>query len=167
MTKKKYEKYVFTNCIEKPNLPGHTNAKTTFSFRGARQISGANANFGFGLTSKPLLLEKAPHKHDTDEYLVFLGGDPIDWAGSFDAEIDFYLGEEQEHYLITKPTTIFIPKGLWHTPLNFRVINKPVLFAMILLAPRFTKTMMSGEEYSYDGPGYKGAPLTLDLDKTP
>ena len=166
MAKKKYEKYVFTDCLEKPNLPDHTNAKTGFSFRGARQIPGAGANFGWSLVSKPMLLEKAPHTHNADEYLVFLGHDPTDWAGSFDAEIDFYMGDEQEHYVITKPAMIFIPKDLPHTPLNFRKINKPVFFGVILQTPRFSKKM-NGKVYSYDGPGYKGAPLTLDLDKLP
>lgn len=166
MAKKKYEKYVFTDCLEKPNLPDYTNAKTGFSFRGVRQIPGAGANFGWSLVSKPMLLEKAPHTHDADEYLVFLGHDPADWSGSFDAEIDFYMGDEQEHYIITKPTMIFIPKGLAHTPLDFRKINKPVFFGMILQTPRFSKTM-KGKKYYYDGPGYKGAPLTLDLNKLP
>ncbi len=166
MPKKKYEKYVFTDCLEAPTLPEHTIAKTGFSIRGARQIPGAGANFGWSLVSKPMLLEKIPHTHYADEYLVFLGGDPRDWAGSFDAEIDFYLGEEKEYYLINKPTTVFCPKGLAHTPLNFRIINKPVFFGVILLTPRFSKTQ-EGKTYSYDGPGYKGNPKTLNLDKLP
>ena len=167
MTKRKYEKYVFTDCLEKPNLPEHTNAKKRFTFRGARQIPGAKSFFGWNVYTKPMLLEKAPHTHDADEYLVFLGGDPTDWEGSFDAEIDLYMGDEEEYYLINKPTVIFIPKGLAHTPLNFRVINKPVMFGVILELPRFVKTMMNGKEWSYDGPGYGGNPETLDLDKVP
>ncbi len=166
MPKRKYEQYVFTDCLEEPNLPEHTNAKTGFSIRGARQIPGAHANFSWSLISKPMLLEKEFHTHGADEYLVFLGGDPTDWAGSFNAEIDFYMGEEREYFLITKPTTVFIPKGLAHTPLNFRKINKPLFFGMILLTPAFSKTM-NGKVYTYDGPGYNGAPKTLDLDKLP
>lgn len=58
MAEKKYQKYVFSDCLEKPNLPDYTNAKTGFSFRGARQIPGAGSNFGWSLISKPMLLEK-------------------------------------------------------------------------------------------------------------
>lgn len=166
MSQRKYEKYVFTDCLEKPNLPDHTNAKMKFAFRGARQIPGANSNFGWNVYTKPMLLEKASHIHDADEYLIFLGHDPTDWEGSFDAEIDLYMGDEEEYYLINRPTTVFIPKGMPHTPLNFRVLNKPVLFGVILETPRFVKTM-NGKEYAYDGPSYNGNPETLDLDKIP
>jgi hypothetical protein len=96
-----------------------------------------------------MLLEKAPHTLDADEYLVFLGHYPTDWEGSFDTEIDFYMGDEEEYHLINRPTTVFIPRGMAHTPLNFRVINKPVFFGVILETPRFTKTM-NGKEYAYD-----------------
>lgn len=166
MPERKYKRYVFTDCLEQPNLPDHTPAKTAFSFRGARQIPGANANFGWSLISKPMFLEKAPHTHEADEYMVFLGGDPMDWAGSFDAEIDFYMGEEQEYYLIDKPTTVFIPKGLPHTPLNFRKISRPLFFGVILLTPRFSKNM-DGKTFTNDGSGYEEAPKIQNLDLLP
>ena len=96
---------------------------------------------GWQLFVEPIYLEKEPHTHDVDEYLIFLGGKLPDLFESFQAEVDFCIGEEQEKHLITKPTIIFIPKGLVHCPLNFRKIDKPILFHAILLAPRFTKTI--------------------------
>ena len=113
-------------------------------------------NMGWQLFTKPILLEKAPHTHNADEYLIFLGGQLPDLFSSFDAEIDFWMGKEQEKYTITKPTIIYIPKDMQHTPLDFRKINKPVLFSALLLTPKFTKTM-DGKELSYDGPGVNGA----------
>jgi hypothetical protein len=153
MAKKKYAKYVFSGFREVMNLPYI--AKPQAYFRGARQIPGAGINMGWQLFIKPILLEKEPHTHNADEYLIFLGCDPADWFSSFDAEIDLFIGEEMEKYLIDKPTIVYIPANLTHCPLDFRVINKPVLFTALLQTPIFTKTM-KGKEYKFDGPDAKG-----------
>lgn len=150
----KYQKYVFTEFKEDSNLPAVASPQAYF--RGARQIPGSNMNMGWQLFLKPIFLEKEPHTHDADEYLIFLGGHLPDLFSSFEAEIDLWLGEEQEKYIITKPTIVFIPKGFPHTPLNFRNIVKPVLFSALLLTPKFTKRM-GGRDYSYDGPNVGGA----------
>ena len=74
----------------------------------------------------------------------------------------FAFGKEQEKYTITEPTLVFIPKGLLHTPLNFRKINKPLLFGKLLLNSRYTKTDENGKKSAYDGPGVNEAPKTID-----
>ncbi|OGO07371.1 MAG: hypothetical protein A2Y92_01285 [Chloroflexi bacterium RBG_13_57_8] len=152
--KKKYQKYVFSGFREEMKLPFIASPQAYF--RGAHQIPGAGVNMGWQLFIKPVLLEKEPHTHNADEYLIFLGCDPADWFSSFDAEIDFYLGDEKEQYLITKPTIVYIPPNMTHCPLNFRVLKKPVLFTALLQTPVFTKTM-NGKEISFKGPGPKGS----------
>jgi len=148
----KYAKYLVTDFkAVPPPFARDAIMGPQVAFSGARNIPGANANFGGELFVKPILLEKEPHTHEADEYLIFLGGQLPDLFSNFDAEIDFWIGKEQEKYVITEPTIIFIPKGLLHTPLNFRKINKPVFFGVILLTPKFTKTM-NGKDYSYEGP---------------
>jgi hypothetical protein len=161
----KYGKYFTTDIREESTIPGVIEGPS-FGLRGARQIPGANANFGWILITKPLFLDRNPHTHDGDEYLFFLGGQIPDSFSTFDAEIDFTMGEEQEKYVITQPTLVFIPSGLLHCPLQFCKINKPLLFGMLLLTPRYTKTQ-DGKEYSYDGPGVNGAPMTIDITKVP
>lgn len=153
MAVSEYDKFFLTEFKEPSNAPGV--AEPQAYFRGARQIPGASLNMGWQLFTAPIHLEKEPHTHDCDEYLVFLGGKLPDLFSSFKAEIDFCIGEEMEEHLIDRATIIFIPKGLVHCPLNFRKIDKPVLFHAILLAPRFTKTM-GGREYTYDGPALDG-----------
>jgi mannose-6-phosphate isomerase-like protein (cupin superfamily) len=154
MAAKQYAKYVFSDFREEANLPAVATPQAYF--RGARQIPGATMNMGWQLFVRPFQLEKEPHTHKSDEYLIFLGGQLPDLFSSFEAEIDFWLGEEMEQYLITRPTIIYIPAGLQHCPLNLRKIVKPVLFSALLLTPKFTKTM-NGKEYSYDGPNIGGA----------
>jgi hypothetical protein len=153
MAKKKYDKLVFSGIKENMDLPFI--ARPQAYFRGAHQIPGAGINLGWQLFIQPVLLEKEAHTHNTDEYLIFLGNDPADWFSSFDAQIDLFLGEEMEKYLIDRPTIVYIPSKMSHCPLNFRVLNRPVLFTALLQGPLFTKTM-KGKEYSWKGPGADG-----------
>ena len=153
MAESKYDKYFLTEFKEPSNVSAVAGPQAYF--RGARQIPGANLNMGWQLFTDPIYLEKEPHTHDCDEYLIFLGGKLPDLFSSFRAEVDFFIGEEMEKHLIDRATIIFIPKGLVHCPLNFRKIDEPVLFHAILLAPRFTK-IMGGKEHTYDGPALDG-----------
>ena len=154
MADKKYEQLVFSGFKENMDLPFIS--KPQAYFRGAHQIPGAGANMGWQLFIKPIKLEKEPHTHSVDEYLIFLGHDTADFFTSFDAEIDLFLGEEMEKYVIDKPTVVYIPPDMSHCPLDFRVIRKPVLFTALLQSPVFTKTM-NGKEYTFRGPDVDGA----------
>lgn len=71
MAEGKYARYLFSDFKEDSNLPAVASPQAYF--RGARQIPGANMNMGWQLFTKPILLEKAPHTHNADEYLIFLG----------------------------------------------------------------------------------------------
>ena len=161
MAESKYDELFLTDFKEPSNLSAVAGPQAYF--RGARQIPGASMNMGWQLFVEPIHLEREPHTHDADEYLIFLGGKLPDLISSFKAEIDFHIGEEQEYHLINQATIIFIPKGMVHCPLNFRKIDEPILFHAILLTPIFTKTM-GGKEFSYDGPTAPGArgPIVLD-----
>lgn len=161
MSGKKYEKYLFSDLREDANLPGVISPQAYF--RGENQIPGAKANFGWQVFTKPLYLERAPHTHVGDEYLIFLGSDLTNLFTSFDAEIDLTMGAEMEQYTITKPTVVYIPAGMPHTPLNFRVIRKPVFFTAMLLSPIFEKTM-NGKEFKYAGPDKTKPQQILDID---
>lgn len=150
MAAKKYEKYLLKKFSSvPPPFAADTIAGLQWGISGARTFPGATIHFGGEVFVKPILLEEAPHTHDADEYLIFMGGQLPDLFSNFDAEIDFWMGEEQEKYLITEPTIIYIPKGIPHTPLNFRIVNKPVFFNIILQAPKFSKKM-NGKLYSFD-----------------
>jgi hypothetical protein len=123
-------------------------------FRGACQIPGSQFNVGYGLINGPLLLDPYPHKHPADEYLVFGAGslNARDW----DAHIEFTigLGDDAEKYDIDEPMVIRIPAGIWHCPLNFVRVDKPVFFQPALLQGMFggTYRMPDGErDLVYNG----------------
>ena len=91
----------------------------------------AHVNFGFSVTDSENVME-VPHMHDaSDEYLIFTGADLVDFFGSFDAEVEVWLGEDPRHMekiTITEPTIIRVPPKLWHCPINFKRVGKPVCF---------------------------------------
>ena len=126
-------------------------------FRGASQIPGSEFNQSFQVMVKPYFLDRVPHRHVKDEYLIFLGASYPNMF-EFDAHIEFTLGkdEEAETFIINKPTIVRIPAGVYHCPLNFREINKPVFFLATLFTPMFggLHDMPDGttQEMYYNGP---------------
>jgi hypothetical protein len=79
---------------------------------------------------KPYVDESEQHRHEFDQYLVFLGGDPrnmLDLGG----EIEFTLSEDGKHnekHVFTTYTTVYIKAGLFHCPLVFKKVTKPIIF---------------------------------------
>jgi len=126
-------------------------------FRGASQIPGAEFNSSFQIFVKPFFLDKVQHRHPKDEYLIFLGAS-FPNVFDFDAKIEFTIGkaEESETYIIDKPTVIRVPAGVYHCPLNFKEVNKPVLFLAAAMMPMFggIYDMPDGttQEMYYNGP---------------
>ncbi|MBP1624853.1 MAG: hypothetical protein H6Q07_2875, partial [Acidobacteria bacterium] len=106
-------------------------------FRGESDLPGAKINMGWQIFQKPYRLELESHHHDTDEYLFFLGSTLPDLAGSFDAEVEYFIGKEYEKHIITKATVLYIPAGLEHNPCDIKRVGKPILFSALQLAPYF------------------------------
>jgi len=134
-----YEKLVFALPQENNELvaegddPGYV-VKPQAYFRGASQIPGSQFNVGFQIFVKPFFLDRVPHFHDVEEYLIFLGGTYPNLF-EFDADIEFTLGKvgvDAEVYHITKPTIIRVPPGVYHCPLNFKRVDHPIFFQAAL-----------------------------------
>ncbi len=106
-------------------------------FRGDSDLPGAKINMGWQMFTKPYRLELESHHHDTDEYLFFLGATLPDLVGSFDAEIEYFMGKEYERHVITKATVLYIPAGMEHNPCDIKRIGKPMMFSALELSPYF------------------------------
>jgi len=157
-----YEKLVFelpeeyNEVVAEGDDPGFV-VKPQAYFRGASQIPGSKFNVGFQIFVKPFFLDRVQHRHSEDEYLIFLGGS-FPNVFDFDAEIEFTIGkvgEDAETYVITKPTIIRVPAGVYHCPLHFKKINKPVFFQAALMQEMFGgiyDTPNGPMELRYNGP---------------
>jgi hypothetical protein len=113
-------------------------------FRGASELPGAGINMGWQMFVKPIRLELQSHHHDVDEYLIFLGTQLPDLTANFDAEIELFIGEEYERHVVTKPTVLYIPRGLEHNPCDIKRLTKPMLFSALQLAPFFNGVYQTG-----------------------
>jgi hypothetical protein len=94
--------------------------------------------------TEPFEMIGTPHAHDFDQYVIFVGGDitnMVDLGG----EVEFSLGEDPEHmekFVFTEARQVFIPAGLYHSPLNFKKVNdpsKPILFHDLFFAPKYSR----------------------------
>lgn len=132
MAKTKYGKLLFQH----PLVPNKFSDQRIL-FTGERDFNSDFSTIMVSVT-KPMLMEDIPHKHDFDIYLTFIGFNP-DGLHDLGAEIELFLGEEQERYVITAPTTIYIPKGFVHCPLRFVRVDRPLLLVHSSLAPEYKK----------------------------
>jgi hypothetical protein len=126
------------------------------AFKTHHQLEGLSANgdemdcdciLTHHVIYKPELMLKEPHVHDDfTQLLCFLGTNPMDVRDFGGCEIDISLGEEQEKHLIAAPVIVTCKPGLWHGPLNFRHIPRPVIFLEIMLTRRYHVTRKSEQE---------------------
>jgi hypothetical protein len=137
MAKRKYEKYVMSGPWPKSVNPEVI--APSIHFEGENNGEGSNLTFTRSWITQPFTMIKQPHKHDDFEQIVFfMGGNPTD-VKDFGAEIEYFLGEEGEKYVITTPTMVYVPKGLIHGPLTFKRIDKPIEFIDVVLAPKYVR----------------------------
>lgn len=106
---------------------------------GDTDLPGATYNVGFQVIKKTVDLQTEPHFHEQEQYHVFAGSKLPD-VFDFDAEIEFYMGDDpddMEKIVITKPTIIRVPKGVWHCPLLFKRVEKPIFFQAALMYGKY------------------------------
>ncbi|MCR4393567.1 MAG: hypothetical protein NUV31_04245 [Dehalococcoidales bacterium] len=168
MADKKYDKYFLSydgaepkanDWVSLSSLPPFPEiASPQTYFRGAAALPGATATIGWQVFTAPVCWETVPHAHKYDEFLIFLGAQLPDLCKSYDAEIDLWIGKELEKHTLTSATVVYIPKGLLHCPLNFRVIRKPVLFHALYLGPTLdAERVKNFDEANFDW----GGPVNL------
>ncbi len=132
----KYD-YLFSTKLRENSLVPDIVPGPQAYFRGDSDLPGAKINLGWQIFVKPYRLELESHHHDTDEYLFFLGSTLPDLVGSFDAEIEYFVGPEYEKHTITKATVLYVPAGLEHNPCDIKRVGKPLFFTALQLAPYF------------------------------
>jgi uncharacterized RmlC-like cupin family protein len=87
--------------------------------------AAAKMSLGISLVRKPYMFHDVVHKHAFTEFFYFFGANPMD-MNEFEAEVEFSFGEELETHLIKGPSIVAIPPGVYHCPLNFKKIDKPI-----------------------------------------
>ena len=141
-------------------------------FRGDSCIPGAQVYLPYRAYMKPGVIDDEPHFHRDEEYLAFVGHDLRDAFGSFDAEIELWMGEslnDMEKIVITAPTMIRVPNFYWHGPIEIKRLGKPLFFQPVLFNSRYyairRREDASGKEY-YETIVEGRTPCTIKADET-
>ena len=132
MAETKYGKYILRDPIGKGVFA------PSMMLNGEKDFGGQPLSIAWSSYSEPFDVYQDSHKHDFDQFLWFLGGDPMD-VGNLGAEIEFSLGEEQEKHIINTASIVYIPKGLYHCPLNYKVVHKPFAVLDVFLSPTYAQ----------------------------
>ena len=133
MAESKYGKYIVRGIASEESMPGVMPS----AFGEPVDWAGIKHRMKWDYVSKPVRMEEA-HFHDFDEFLCFMGTDPGN-KEDFGAEIEVSMGEEGEKQFIDTPTVVVIPRGMVHSPINFKKIDKPIIYCSIYMAPEYVK----------------------------
>jgi hypothetical protein len=128
MTESKYGKYLLTNPIGR--TPHTKVVAPMLIMAGEKHWPGARLSLRMNTITEPFEMVNKPHFHPYDAYMGFIGGDTQNF-GEFDAEVELALGEEMEVQHINRTTIVYVPKGLYHCPLVFKRVDKPIVFMHI------------------------------------
>jgi hypothetical protein len=134
MAESKYGKYIFRQTKPHPKI----SAATPAALEGLKDWGGIEHRMVWNHVSQPVLMYKDPHVHEFDEFLCFLSSDP---RTPFDlgAQIELSLGKEGERQIINAATIVCVPKGMVHGPLNFKKVDRTVLFCRVDLGHENSK----------------------------
>jgi hypothetical protein len=143
MPEKKYDKY-FTGevIVEAVDKDGKGTGRFLASTRHLQdKFGGKHFSIDCTVVTKPQQMITQPHVHEFPQYLHFfsLNGDDI---RNFDAVIELTVGDSEKNgkkYIITRPTAVYVPAGLYHGPMFFKVINKPILFFDIAVTAKYAR----------------------------
>ena len=145
----KYDHLFCTKFKEKSIIPEVASPQAYF--RGESHLPGVGMNMGWQQFVKPIKLELQSHHHNVDEYLIFLGTEFPDLIGSFDGEIEIFLGKEYERHIIKEATVLFIPRMFEHNPMEIRRLGKPMMLSALLLSPVFNGNYQASGYMEYKG----------------
>jgi hypothetical protein len=128
----------YGKCLVK--LPINKMADMSMFVAGADILNGFPCGiiYAFGTKLGPLGLSTEPHIHDHDEVVYFIGSDPRD-IGDLGAEVNFKIGikGQEEDHIISVPTAVVIPKGVWHCPMETLKFHRPFLCMAVSLTAKY------------------------------
>lgn len=140
MAESKYGKYIITEL----NAPFDAAAATAYAQWATRilwiddKVVPGAFQMNVSWYRKPNdTLMAAPHRHDCDELIGFLGSNP-DEPKDMGGEVEFRL--EDEKHVITQSCLIFVPKGMKRSPLIITRVDRPILHFSIVMSGRYAPT---------------------------
>jgi hypothetical protein len=143
MARSKLEKY-FRNPVVTAETPHPEVSAPRLGLKSDKDFGNRDFSMSWWAITEPFEMVKENHAHDFDQFLIFVGGDLTNME-DLGGEVELTLSEDGVHlekFVITKATNVYVPKGLYHCPLNFKKINnpkKPILFHDLFFSPEYKR----------------------------
>jgi len=144
MAGSKLEKY-FRKSVTTSETPHPEVTAPRLGLRSDKDFGDMDFSMTWWAITEPFEMVHDHHAHDFDQFLIFVGGD-LNNMTDLGGEVELTLSEDgvnKENFIITEATNVYIPKGLFHCPLNFKTINdpkKPILFHDLFFAPEYGRS---------------------------
>lgn len=141
----KYDKYFLTDVIN-DGIKKEWGGQAISAGTGHEDLLPADrwARAAITVVRKPYMFHEPLHKHLFTEYFLFFGSNPMDMK-EFEAEVEYTFGPEREKHVIKTPTIVVAAPGVYHCPLNYAKINKPI-YCMELFMTRAYSGVDFGED---------------------
>jgi hypothetical protein len=142
MAESKLAKYIRKGVSTEPSRHPEITAPRLLT-KGGDGFGNVDFSMHLSAVTQPFQMVPEPHNHDFEQYLIFAGSGPdtVDLGG----EVELSLGEDKEHmekFVFTEATSVFIAKGLYHCPLNFKKVNdpaKPIIVIDLYFTPEYIR----------------------------
>jgi len=143
MSRAELEKYmrkgVVTSVTQHPEV-----SVPRLGLHSDKDFGNMNFSMSWWAITEPFEMVTECHAHDFPQFLIFVGGDLTNMP-DLGGEVELTLsldGKDLEKFVITEATTVYVPAGLYHCPLNFKKINdprKPILFHDLFFSPEYKR----------------------------
>lgn len=143
MSRADLEKYLRSSVVTTPTAHPEVTAPR-LGLKSDENYGGRNFSMSWWAITEPFEMVTECHAHDFDQFIIFVGGDltRMPYLGG-EVELGLSLdGKDVETFVITTATTVFVPAGLYHCPLNFKRIDdptKPILFHDLFFSPTYAR----------------------------
>ena len=96
-----------------------------------------------------------PHKHDFNQVNYWFSGNTDDMS-ELSAEIDVFLGEDNERHMLTSSTAIGIPAGMPHMPANILRMDHRFIFMEISTTAKYEEIPVESDKSKYENQPLSG-----------
>jgi len=124
VTGSKYERYLVRKPIYERNRGIKNRQSPTMTYMSSVLVKEANYYLDFGwIYGIPEPNPNVPeHRHETDEIILYFGGDP-DNPEELGGEIEFFVGGQS--LIFSTSSALYIPRGIRHGPVVWKKFKKP------------------------------------------
>jgi uncharacterized RmlC-like cupin family protein len=143
----KYSKYVKSLMFTDDGY-GSLRQKTTMDseFLGMDVIIEFGTLWSAGMVGKE---PHIPHKHNFNQVLYWFSGNTSDMS-DLGAEVEFFLGEENEKQMINCSTAVGIPAGMPHMPANVIKMDKRIILMTVSVTGKYEETPLPAKKEQFE-----------------